>query len=114
MDKIVEKFKALGDNTRFKIFIILSEYSICVRGLARKLEVSESAVSQHLKILKNAGLVYGEKIGHFTHYRVNTDILSGLQEIINTMASEEPELESIKAQIGLEDEKHPEGCKETD
>ena len=60
--------KALGEPTRLKIYTALLERKHCVRSLSRKFAISESAVSQHLKIMKNAGLVYGEKYGYHTHY----------------------------------------------
>ena len=60
--------KALGDPTRFSIYRQLLSRKHCVRSLSRKLGVSEPAVSQHLKILREAGLVYGERCGHHMHY----------------------------------------------
>ncbi len=52
MEKLVYRFKALSDETRFKLFLLLSEKQLCVGGLAKVLAISESAVSQHLKVLK--------------------------------------------------------------
>lgn len=67
--------KALGDGKRFMLLQLMSERSYCVRALARRSELSESAVSQHLKILREAGLVYGVKRGYYTHYCVDKDAL---------------------------------------
>lgn len=60
--------KALGEPMRLKIYQSLLERKHCVRSLSKKFGISESAVSQHLKIMKDAGLVYGEKYGYHTHY----------------------------------------------
>ena len=60
--------KALGEPMRLRIFKALLERKHCVRSLSKKLGISESAVSQHLKIMKETGLVYGEKFGYHTHY----------------------------------------------
>ena len=60
--------KALGEPMRLKIYRSLLERKHCVRSLSKKFGISESAVSQHLKIMKDAGLVYGEKYGYHTHY----------------------------------------------
>ena len=60
--------KALGEPVRLKIYRSLLERKHCVRSLSRKMGITESAVSQHMKVLKNAGLVYGEKFGYHTHY----------------------------------------------
>ena len=60
--------KALGEPMRLKIYQALLERKHCVRSLSKKLGVSESAISQHMKVMKDAGLVYGEKYGYHTHY----------------------------------------------
>ena len=60
--------KALGEPTRLKIYQALLERKHCVRSLSKKLGISESAISQHMKVMKDAGLVYGEKFGYHTHY----------------------------------------------
>ena len=60
--------KALGEPTRLKIYQALLERKHCVRSLSKKLGISESAISQHMKIMKDADLVYGEKFGYHTHY----------------------------------------------
>ena len=60
--------KALGEPMRLKIWQALLERKHCVRSLSRKLGVSEPAISQHMKVLREAGLVCGEKYGYHTHY----------------------------------------------
>ena len=60
--------KALGEPMRLKIYQALLERKHCVRSLSKKFGISESAISQHMKVMKDAGLVYGEKYGYHTHY----------------------------------------------
>lgn len=60
--------RALGEPMRYTIYSCLLERKHCVRSLSKKLGISESAVSQHMKVLREAGLVYGEKYGYHTHY----------------------------------------------
>lgn len=67
--------KALGEPKRFLLLQLMSERSYCVRALARKSGLSDSAVSQHLKILRDAGLVYGIKQGYYTHYGLDKAVL---------------------------------------
>lgn len=67
--------KALGEPRRFQLLQLMSSRSYCVRALAVKSQLSESAVSQHLKVLREAGLVYGVKKGYYTHYRLDKDVL---------------------------------------
>lgn len=71
-DKIL---KAIGEPRRFQLLQLMSDRSYCVRALAEKSGLSESAVSQHLKLLREAGLIYGVKKGYYTHYRLDKDVL---------------------------------------
>ena len=84
--------KAIADETRMKILSLLLCHSYCVRALAGKLELTEGAVSQHLKVLRASGLLTGEKKGYFMHYDVNRDVLHGLAAEIEALASMEREL----------------------
>jgi DNA-binding transcriptional ArsR family regulator len=70
----------LADPTRLKLLELLSQQrdhnALCVNALAFRLGVTQSAVSQHLKILKGAGLVKGEKRGYRVHYYIKQEALS--------------------------------------
>lgn len=74
--------KALGDPKRYQLLRFMSERSYCVGALAMRSSLSESAVSQHLKILREAGLVQGVKRGYYTHYEVDK---AALQAVIDDM-----------------------------
>lgn len=70
------KFKALGDLTRLRIiYLIATDTSgtLGVSELASRLGVSQPAVSQHLKTLKNEGLVDSRREGFFVYYTINSD-----------------------------------------
>jgi DNA-binding transcriptional ArsR family regulator len=71
---------ALGDPTRRAIFERLGRGPCAVGELAGELPVSRPAVSQHLKVLKQAGLVVDEAIGTRRIYRVNPAAMSGLRD----------------------------------
>jgi DNA-binding transcriptional ArsR family regulator len=71
---------ALGDRTRRAILERLREGPKPVVEIARDLPVGRPAVSQHLKVLKEAGLVVDEAVGTRRVYRVNPDGLKGLEE----------------------------------
>jgi ArsR family transcriptional regulator len=70
--------KALGEPMRLKIYQALLERKHCVRSLSKKLGISESAISQHMKVMKEAELVYGEKFGYHTHYLPRQDAVDFL------------------------------------
>jgi DNA-binding transcriptional ArsR family regulator len=70
---------ALGDPTRRAIFERLAERPRAVGELARELPVSRPAVSQHLKVLKDARLVIDEPVGTRRIYRLDPDGLGALR-----------------------------------
>ena len=70
---------ALGDPTRREIFELLAERPYAVGELAGELPVSRPAVSQHLKVLKDAGLVMDRANGTRRIYRVDPDGLAALR-----------------------------------
>ena len=75
----VDGWDALGDRTRRTIFTRLSRRPCAVGELARELPVSRPAVSQHLKVLKDAGLVTDQRDGNRRIYHVNPDGLQALR-----------------------------------
>ena len=77
--------KALGDPMRLKIYQALLERKHCVRSLSKKLGISESAISQHMKVMKDAGLVYGQKYGYHTHYLPLQDAIDFLSQQFEQM-----------------------------
>jgi ArsR family transcriptional regulator len=87
-------YKALGDPTRLKLIRLLSgqpvvfcsgqcngETFLCVGALANQLGVTQPAVSQHLRILRQAGLVRGERRGSFVHYSLNQEGLKQYRKL---------------------------------
>src|SRR5438874_7821024 len=70
---------ALGDSTRRAIFELLAEGPRPVGDIARELPVTRPAVSQHLKVLKQAGLVIDHRDGTRRLYRLNPDGVGALR-----------------------------------
>lgn len=87
---LIKALKALADERRLEILRKLLNSDLCVGALARHLGVSKPAVSQHLQILRKAGLVLGEKRGYWTHYMVDRHALSRLAAELNRLAAEAP------------------------
>ena len=75
---------ALGDRTRRAIVLLLAERPHAVGELAAGLPVTRPAVSQHLKVLKDAGLVDEEPIGTRRVYRLNAAGLLALRDQLDT------------------------------
>jgi DNA-binding transcriptional ArsR family regulator len=74
-----DRWSALGDRTRRAIFERLADRPCAVGELAKGLPVSRPAVSQHLKVLKDAGLVADQPAGNRRIYRINPDGLAELR-----------------------------------
>ncbi len=74
-----DAWTALGDSTRKAIFELLVERPRAVVEVADELPISRPAVSQHLRVLKNAGLVVDEPVGTRRIYRVSPDGLAALR-----------------------------------
>jgi DNA-binding transcriptional ArsR family regulator len=82
---LVKCLKTLGDSNRLRIIEILLRSDLCVGALAKLLGLSEPALSQHLKLLREAGLVRGEKRGYWTHYSVEKDALRQIGKELSQM-----------------------------
>lgn len=84
---LAQSLKALADANRMKILVMLLNSDLCVGALAKCVGVSKSAVSQHLRILRKAGLVRGEKRGYWTHYSADRKALAQIAEELNALAA---------------------------
>jgi DNA-binding transcriptional ArsR family regulator len=78
---------ALGDRTRRAIVMTLAERPQAVGELAASLPVSRPAVSQHLKVLKDAGLVVEQAVGTRRIYRLNAVGVAALRDQLDTFWS---------------------------
>ena len=79
-----EGWGALGDGTRRAIVLRLAERPQAVGELAESLPVSRPAVSQHLKVLKDAGLVAEQAVGTRRVYRLNPAGVAALRDQLDT------------------------------
>lgn len=75
-EKQARIFKVLSVSTRVCMIDLLKSRSLCVNALARALEITPAAVSQHLRILRDTDIVIADKQGYFVHYRVNPKTLA--------------------------------------
>lgn len=76
MKKVDKIFEALASTPRRRILAYLSETELTAGEIASRFSMTKSAVSQHLNVLENAGLVSSEKRGQFVHYQLNPDHLA--------------------------------------
>ncbi len=84
-------FKALADPTRLKLVKLLCRQGVrealCVNAIAKRLGVTQSAVSQHLRILKNVGLVQRERRGYHVHYAVDREAMERTRSLLSMVLS---------------------------
>lgn len=95
VEEEVAVFSALADPTRLKLVKLLCRQhepdALCVNALAGLLDVTQSAVSQHLRVLKAIGLVKGERRGYHIHYFVNPEALERCRDLVSApLTIEEP------------------------
>ncbi|EQE53485.1 bacterial regulatory, arsR family protein [Clostridioides difficile P20] len=88
---MVKIFKALSDETRLNILILVSKRNICQKGISKYLGISDSAVSQHIKILKDVGIITGYKEGYYVLYHINKESFNICVDFINSMLSNSSE-----------------------
>jgi len=74
-------FKAIADSNRRRILLLLRRHSRLNAGeIAEHFEITKASLSDHLKVLRHAGLIAAEKKGQFIYYRLTTTVF---EDIIN-------------------------------
>jgi ArsR family transcriptional regulator, arsenate/arsenite/antimonite-responsive transcriptional repressor len=68
-------FKALSDKTRRQIITLLREQDMTAGDIASHFNMSKPSISEHLKILRNADVVFSEKQGQYIMYSLNATVL---------------------------------------
>ena len=101
--EMIQIMNALADRNRYRIVQELLRRDYCVGGLALKLNISEAAVSQHIKILKDSQLISGEKRGYYKHYRVNQKLLKEVSKELLKMSSAKRERAKLCPPTNKED-----------
>ena len=83
--QLMEKqLKALADSNRLKLVACLKNGEVCVCEFVDILKISQPAVSQHLRKLKEAGIITERKVGTWKHYR----LVDELTPVVETVVSE--------------------------
>ena len=80
--KLSEVFQVLSAPARVRILLMLKKGPLCVGALCMRLGITQSAVSQHLRVLRQAGLVATEKRGAFVHYHIDEKNLAKWKEAV--------------------------------
>lgn len=89
--KLAKVFRVLSVDTRVRIVQLLRERALCVNALAARLDVTSAAVSQHLRVLRDANLVIPDKRGYYVHYQINEKTLAAWKKLADELLDTEPE-----------------------
>ena len=82
-EKTAKIFKALGDPNRIAILKMLQSREKCACKLLEELNIGQSTLSHHMKILCDAEIVKGRKEGKWTHYSFNDEGINNAKDILN-------------------------------
>ena len=83
--QLARLLKALSVESRVRIVQLLKGRALCVGALAARLDVTQGAVSQHLRLMRDAGLVTDEKRGYYVHYQLNEKTLAAWREAVGEL-----------------------------
>ena len=86
---MVAIFKALGDPNRIRILKLLHDGEKCACKLLDELNIGQSTLSHHMKILCDAGIVIGRKEGKWMHYSICCDGVCGLRAMLRELLAPE-------------------------
>jgi len=103
-DKLARLLKVLSVGTRVRIVQLLRGRPLCVNALAARLNVTQGAVSQHLRIMRDAGLVIDDKRGYYVHYRLNEKTLAAWREAVDAL---------LESSVGNKSKKGASPCAQT-
>jgi len=79
---VLSVFQALGDENRLRIIEVLRNGERCVCDLQSSLDIGQSLLSHHLRVLREAGLVHSRRDGRWVHYTLADEVLSSAEEWI--------------------------------
>jgi len=87
MKEDAELFKILSVDKRIEIIELLKKETLSVNAIAEVLGITQSAVSQHLRVLKSAGFVKDERQGYWIYYSLNRDALEKCKQRLNRICT---------------------------
>ena len=87
MKEAADLFKILSVDKRIEIIELLKKEPMSVNVLAKALGITQSAVSQHLRVLKGAGMVKDKRQGYWIYYSLNRDALEKCRQRLNRICT---------------------------
>jgi ArsR family transcriptional regulator, arsenate/arsenite/antimonite-responsive transcriptional repressor len=81
---------ALGDPVRWRIVQLLAREELCVCHLVEELDLAQPLVSHHLKVLRTAGIVAGDRFRYWTYYRLVPGALAAVEAELQALSRTSP------------------------
>ena len=88
-EEIIRIYKALSVKSRLQILKLIKDKELCVNAIKANLKISQPAVSQHLSILKKAGLVKNSRYGSIIHYKMDKNRLDNFKKSVKKRLGDE-------------------------
>ncbi|MCX2730456.1 metalloregulator ArsR/SmtB family transcription factor [Saccharopolyspora sp. NFXS83] len=91
--ELARVFKAIGEPVRLRLLSLIASHAggeACVCDLTGAFELSGPTISHHLKVLREAGVIEGERRGTWIYYRVRAEALAALSDVLAPTASDVP------------------------
>ncbi|MGJ9459103.1 ArsR/SmtB family transcription factor [Oceanobacillus sp. CF4.6] len=100
MEKAALLLKLLGDKTRLTMLKILQNQACCVCEFVEIFKTSQSSISQHLRKLKDLGLVLEERKGQWIFYSINksNEYYPFIEQILNQLPNQEDKIKELEEQ----------------
>ena len=101
MKQLIEHFKVLSDENRFRILMMLRIKPMCVCEILAVLDIANSTLSSHLKILKNNGFIRQHKDGRWIEYSVSdTPHIMKILEMAETLIEDRTQIDADRDKAG--------------
>jgi ArsR family transcriptional regulator len=79
--------RVLGDPLRLRIVSLLARETLCTTHLVEETGAKQTNLSNHMKVLREAGIVETEPCGRYTYYKLRPEVLAGLSERFAELAA---------------------------
>lgn len=99
LNEIAEKLKLLGDRTRLTMLTLLKDREWCVCEFVDLFDMSQPAISQHLRKLRSQGLVNEARRGQWVYYSLNIEDKPYIRGVLDVMPSSQEVLSSFNKEV---------------
>ncbi|NRD77034.1 winged helix-turn-helix transcriptional regulator [Bacillus sp. BRMEA1] len=102
LERAANGLKLLGDKTRLTMIAMLKQRECCVCEFQEVFDMSQPSISQHLRKLKDAGIVIEERKGQWVYYSLNSnsDLLGLVEDILSHVPEQTEKINQIETSCG--------------